>query len=90
MKTVYFNPDPEIALEEIVEHVVAHTLCPEGQTLDRATVRSFTRTYMRVAGHPDPSDALIDEITDDMAQFHHIVISDEPTLSKQTEKPNAD
>jgi hypothetical protein len=65
--------EQELAIEQIVEHVVTHTSGPEAE-LPLSELRNFSRIYFRLAELPDRDDLWLDELIRELAEFHEVAI----------------
>ena len=67
--------EQELAIEQIVEHVVTHTGGPEPE-LPLSALREFCRGFFRMLELPDRDDAWLDELIRELAEFHEVAIKD--------------
>jgi hypothetical protein len=67
--------EQELAIEQIVEHVVTHTSGPDPE-LPLSVLRDFCRSQLRMLELPDREEAWLDELIRELAEFHEVAIND--------------
>src|SRR5262249_56529411 len=62
----------EDTLEHIIEHIVLNITTPDNASADdiRASIREFSKTFLRINELAPASDSLIDEIAAEMIEWH--------------------